>query len=183
MTTRKPNPTLDQRAAELATSANANGWAVADLALWAKRKQEPQWAERVSAPFAWGKRWAQALARAAEFCEVDCVKTLKPRQHLRITHWVELASYWNRVDLEPLLEIADDAIAESNGVPITVDALKAKLFETFGERNQLPAARWFAQQSQQAYSFGERLGKGHRLYKRVQACAAEMKAIAEEINK
>lgn len=140
MTTRQPDPTLDERARELARTDNAAHWLVADLAYEYKRKDEPHWAERVSAPFAWGVRWAQALARAAEFCEVDCVKALKPRQNLRITHWVELAAYWNRVDLEPLLEIADEAIAESSGVMITVDALKAKLFETLGERNQLPAA-------------------------------------------
>lgn len=183
MTTRKPDPTLDRRARELASTDNAAHWLVADLAYEYKRKDEPQWAERVSAPFAWGKRWAQALARAAEFCEQPDVAKLKPRQHLRITHWVELAEYWRRVELETLLEVASDAIAESSGVPITVDALKEKLLATFGERNQLPAARWFAQQSKQAYSFGEKLGTQHPLYARVQACAAEMKAIAEEIGK
>lgn len=176
-------PTLDQRAAELARTDNTVGWAVADLALWAKRHDEPHWAERVSAPFAFGARWAQALARAAEFCEVDCVKTLRPRQHLRITHWVELAAYWKRegIEIEQLVEIADEAIAESAARLITVDELKTKLRGCFGFPVEGTETRRLTNFSKDVYGWAERRGKRDKLYPRLMACAEELKALAEEM--
>lgn len=179
--------TLRTRAETLAATENKTSWAVADLAAEGKRNRhkEPDWATIIGAPFAVGPRWIQHLARTVEFCEVDCVAALAPRHNLRLTHWVELAAYWKRegVDVDMLVEIASDAIAESTARLITVDELKTKLRACFGFPVEGTETRRMSIYSQNVYEWAERRGKRDKLYPRLMACAAELKALAEEMSK
>ncbi len=179
------DPRLDARAAALALTEKTVGWGVADLALEYKRKQEPHWAERTARPFGVGKRWVETLARAAEFCEVNCVAALRPRQNLRVTHWAALAAYWGRegIELEQLLEIAEDAIAESATVMITVEAIEAKLREAFGFPEPERPVKQMRIYSQNVYKWAEQRGPNDALYPRLIACAAELSELAKEMSK
>lgn len=181
MTTPKLDPTLDRRARELARTGNAVGWGVADLALEYKRKGEPYWAARIGKPFGVRERWAQTLARTAEFCEVDCVKKLRPRQNLRVTHWAAIAAYWERegVEIEQLVEIASDAIDEAPTV--TVQDVEEKLRGLFGfEDVEIPARR-VTIYSKQLYSWAEQRGPNDALYSDMIDVAERLRSLAERM--
>lgn len=183
MTNPKLDPALDRRAAKLAKAGNGIGWAVADLALEYQRKGEPYWAKRIGKPFGVGERWAQTLAKTAEFCEVAQIN----RQHLRVTHWGAIAAYWQRegVEIEQLVEIASDAIAESQppAPMITVEAVETKLREVFGPPEPPEPARYMQTYSKQIYSWAEKRGPNDALYPRLIACAAELRELAKEMGK
>ena len=181
MTLPKLDPTLDRRAAKLAKAGNGIGWAVADLALEYQRKQEPHWAARIAKPFGVGARWAQTLARTAEFCEVAKIN----RQHLRVTHWAVIAAYWQRegIELDQLLEIASDAIAESAPpAPMTtVEAVESKLREVFGFPEPEREVRQISIYSQNVYKWAEQRGPNDALYPEMIGVAERLKSLAEKM--
>ena len=185
MTNPKLDPELDERAAKLAEAGNGIGWDVAKLALEYQRKGEPYWAKRIGKPFGVGERWAQTLARTAEFCELKAVAKLKPRQHLRVTHWGAIAAYWQRegIELGQLLEIASDAIAESQppAPMITVEAVESRLREVFGPPEPPEPARYMQTYSKQIYSWAEKRGPNDAFYPEMIDVAERLKKLAEKM--